>query len=63
MGGRIVKVALIAPDFYGLQTIYFEQPDLHRTMSLNGFTIVAIQEVECQYGSNGGDRKSLFRAT
>jgi len=57
MGGRTVKVALIALialDAFGLLKIYFQQPRIQRPMSLAGFAVIAIKEVDCQACSIAG---------
>jgi len=54
MGGRIVKVAWIAADAFGLQKIYFKYPQIQRPMSLAGFAVVVMSEVECRSCSIAG---------
>jgi len=46
-GGRTIKIASIAPDYFGLPTVYCEQPKHNRTLSLSGFLIAAVKEVPC----------------
>jgi hypothetical protein len=47
MGGRIIKIASIGADAFGLPKIYFEQQQINRPMSLAGFAVVVVKEVEC----------------
>jgi hypothetical protein len=46
-GGKTVRVASITRDHFGLLTVFVEQPEKNRVLSLAGFLLVAVKEVPC----------------